>query len=232
MSLSIIRTRIGKWYGKQEMFFNRRIRLPFFFALFAMIFAPFSGCVSDPLSEMIPGMQATPPPNPIFVANSNPDFVWDRVVDAVDDYFVISREEPVRTYGNVLSEGRIDTFPQSAATYLEPWYKDSVSAQERLESTLQTIQRKATVRVIPENGGFSVAVAVYREMENLERPLRANSGATNFRRDTTIKPLYEMETATPVSQGWIAMGRDTALEQRILLKILHNIENPPQEVNL
>ncbi|MDR1958701.1 MAG: hypothetical protein LBQ54_06615 [Planctomycetaceae bacterium] len=186
------------------------------------------GCISDPLAETI-GLQAPTPPNPIFIVNTDSNYVWDRVVDAADDYFEIEREEPVRIYGNVLTEGRIDTKPLIAATYLEPWYKDSVTSYDRMESTFQTIQRKAVIRVIPENGGFSVSVAVYREIEDLQRPLRAITGSANFYNDSTIKPITEMQSGTSVSQGWISLGRDPALEQRILLKILYNISHPAKE---
>ena len=188
------------------------------------------GCACDPAARVMQGLQAEAPPNPIFIANPDADYVFDRVLDATDDYFEIQGEEPVRVYGNVLAEGRIDTKPLTASTYLEPWHKDSVHGRDRLESTFQTIQRKAVVRIIPENGGFSVVVAVYKEMEDLARPMSSGSGSVNFYNESTIKPDYEMQNPVPATQGWISMGRDTALEQRILLQILHNIEHPPVEL--
>ncbi|MDR1385338.1 MAG: hypothetical protein LBJ67_16035 [Planctomycetaceae bacterium] len=178
--------------------------------------------------DRIPGIDNVPPAkNPMYIASNDADMVWDRVVDAVDDYFEIEREEPVRLYG---SEGRIDTHPRIAATYLEPWFSDSVTAEERLESTCQTIRRRATVRVVPENIGFSIFVSVYKELEDMQRPLGSNSGTASFTYTNTINTINNNITDAPVSSGWISQGRDPALEQRILLKIRYNLENQPMTV--
>ena len=176
----------------------------------------------------------TPEPNPMFVTSTNNDYVWECIVDAVDDYFEIEREDPIRIYGNidsVISEGRIDTRPQIAATYLEPWFQDSVTQEERLESTCQTMRRRATVRVVPDNNGFLIFVSIYKELEDLERPLGANTGATSFTHVNSINTITNIGSDAPTSYGWIPMGRDAAMEQRILLKIRHNIDNPPMTIH-
>ena len=49
--------------------------------------------------------------NPVFVPGTDFLRVWETVVEVVDDYFRIEREEPVRLVGNILTEGRLDTFP-------------------------------------------------------------------------------------------------------------------------
>ncbi|MDR1493265.1 MAG: hypothetical protein LBT05_11155 [Planctomycetaceae bacterium] len=184
------------------------------------------GCAS--FYDHIPGIDnVSPANNPMYIASNDADMVWDRVVDAVDDYFEIEREEPVRLYG---SEGRIDSYPRIAATYLEPWFSDSVTAEERLESTYQTIRRRATVRVVPENIGFSVFVSVYKELEDMPRPLGSNSGTASFTYRNAINTINVETGGAPVSGGWISLGRDAALEQRILLKIRHNLKNPPMTV--
>ena len=183
------------------------------------------------LRDNVPGLSnVSPEPNPMFVVSDKHDDVWDRVVDAVDDYFDIDREDPVRMYGNLpseVTEGRIDTHPRIAATYLEPWFQDSVTQEELLESTCQTIRRRATVRVVPENSGFLIFVSVYKELEDLQRPLGANTGAAGFTYVNSINTMTNIGSDAPTSYGWIPMGRDTALEQRILLKIRHNIDTPP-----
>lgn len=178
--------------------------------------------------------QVTPEPNPMFVASNDHDYVWERIVDAVDDYFDIERESPIRVYGNLtteITEGRIDTRPRIAATYLEPWFQDSVTAEERLESTCQTIRRHATVRVVPETGGYMIFVSVYKELEDLERPLGSNTGAASFTYTNSINTITNIGSDAPTSYGWIPIGRDAALEQRILLKIRHNINTPPMTVH-
>src|SRR5690606_18368641 len=49
--------------------------------------------------------------NPLFVACGDRQFLWHQVVDTLDDYFRIEREDQVRLIGDVLTEGRIDTYP-------------------------------------------------------------------------------------------------------------------------
>ncbi len=105
-----------------------------------------------------------------MVNNMNRDFVWDQVVDVVDDYFRIQKEERVKLIGDMLTEGRIDTYPRSGSTIFEPWNKDSATPYDRWEATLQSIRRTALVRVIPAPQGFTVDVQVYKELENVVAP--------------------------------------------------------------
>src|SRR5688500_15108885 len=90
--------------------------------------AMFSGSLASTCAE-----------NPLLVPLANGEFVFDQVVDVVDDYFTIDREQTVQQIDNVITEGRIDTFPEVGTTLLEPWRGDSADAYERLESTLQSI---------------------------------------------------------------------------------------------
>jgi len=142
--------------------------------------------------------------------------VWETVADTVDDYFKIEREEPVRLVGDVLTAGRIDTFPTVGATILEPWLGDSVGRDERLESTLQSIRRRAEVLVTPVAGGYEVEVAVWKELEDVVRPEHATAGSATFRYDDSLNRITNPEIECDVNRGWIPQGRDTALEQRIL----------------
>ncbi len=151
------------------------------------------------------------------------DFVWDQVVDVVDDYFRIQKEDRVKLVGDLLTEGRIDTYPRTGSTIFEPWNKDSVTAQQRWEATLQSQRRTAIVRVIPLGGsGFAIDVQVYQELENLERP---ESGAVTLansaqlRNDNSLKRVESPVGGKQPTLGWIGQGRDTILEQKILADI-------------
>jgi hypothetical protein len=162
--------------------------------------------------------------NPVFLSVSQQEYerVFDGVADVVGDYFRIEREDPVRVVGNTLLEGRIDTFPATGATLLEPWEHNSANEYERLESTLQSIRRYAIVRVMPEPaGGFKVEVAVYKELENLRQPEKSTSGQATFRNDVSEKRLVNPDETATVHLGWIPQGRDGALEQRIINQILY-----------
>jgi hypothetical protein len=186
-----------------------------------------------------------PPPvvweNPALVPVVDRDYVWDQIVDVVDDYFQIEKEERVRQVGDVLTVGRIDTAPEIGATLLEPWRSDSVNYYERLESTLQTIRRRALVQVVPAEGGFLVDVAVYKDLENLKSPAMAATGRAVIRDDAS-PDRYSDESGSPNAArapapppagratgpflpqptvlAPIPLGRDTALEQRIIGQLM------------
>jgi hypothetical protein len=154
--------------------------------------------------------------NPMFVPATDIDFLWDQVVDAIDDYFKIAREDRLRLTGNVLTEGRLETFPTIGATYLEPWKKDATPGFERWQSTLQTIRRTCTARVTPTKGGYLIDVAVVKELEDLYQPEQSTIGGAALRHDGALVRTDVRAPRGPTVLGWIPLGRDTLLEQRIL----------------
>jgi hypothetical protein len=157
--------------------------------------------------------------NPLLAPVSDADYVWEQVVDVVDDDFKILRERPIRRSGNELLEGRLETVPKVGATVFEPWHRDSVGRYERTESTLQSIRRQAVVRVIPDSQGFLVDVAVFKELEDVARPEHATAGAATLRYDSSLTRVREAAGDRPINEGWILLGRDVMLEQRILAKL-------------
>ncbi len=158
--------------------------------------------------------------NTVYVPVGNPDLVWEQIVAVVDDYFRIERESRVQTVGNVVTEGRIDTFPQVGATWLEPHRPDSAGWDNRWESTFQTIRRRAVIRVIPQQGGYLIDAVVHKELEDLPRPENSTAGAASFRNDNSLRSrLDEQVDRTRLSDHWIPLGRDTMVEQQLLSEI-------------
>ena len=157
-----------------------------------------AGCSSGPYTYAPVGPAGTPPRQsdlpPVVLRYANPSLapiadherVWRAVVDVTDDYFRIDREEPVRVYGNMVTEGRIETFPETGATLLEPWRKDAADSYERLEGTLQSIRRRAALKVTPAGSGFLVEINVFKELEDVPRPEHATAGAATLRYDTSM----------------------------------------------
>jgi len=197
-------------------------------------FAPLpEGTVIGPGGPVVPG----PPPAPknsIVIPPLDPETVWTRMVDVVDDYFKIAAEQRVVFSNGVPTEGRIDTFPQTGSTLLEPWRGDSIGFRERLESTLQSIRRIGTMRLTPDPGGWRIEAVVLKELENMPRPMMATTGGASFRNDDS---LYRYGTPLPTlgqqvgdqprpvaaptpNLGWIPLGRDPLLEQRLLSQVL------------
>lgn len=154
--------------------------------------------------------------NPLHVNVNNREWAWEQIVDIVDDYFRIEQERQVQLVGNVLTEGRIDTYPQIGGTVVEPHLMDSVGRYNRWESTFQTIRRRAIVRVIPDATGYLIDVEVHKELEDLPQPEHATAGAATFRNDAAL-PSHARErvSATELSEFWIPLGRDAELEQEM-----------------
>ncbi|HEX3726240.1 MAG TPA: hypothetical protein VHV08_08350, partial [Pirellulales bacterium] len=163
-----------------------------------------------------------PQSNPMAVNVMDRDLVWDQVVDVVDDYFRIDREERVKLVGDLLTEGRLDTYPRGGSTLLEPWNHDSVNIYERLESTLQSIRRRAMVRVTPTPAGFEIEVQVFKELEDVPRPETGSVSQANpgmLRNDDSLQRVTNPIPGLQPTLGWIGIGRDPALEQVMLAEI-------------
>ena len=200
-----------------------------------------AGSPANPLAGIAPGGMISPqfglPPgpdavpglgNPILVPVGDDQFAWEQIADVVSDYFTIAREQQARRSGEVWSEGRIDTAYQGGATWLEPHRHDSVGSFNRWESTFQSIRRIATVRVIPDSGGYLVEVVVNKELEDLPRPEHATAGAATFRTDGSLPTARaDRVSRTFSSPRWIPLGRDAALETRMLADIQARLAGPP-----
>jgi hypothetical protein len=168
-------------------------------------------------------------PNPALIPTRDRELLWDQLVDVVDDYFAIEREERVRLVGNVLTEGRIDTRWELAPTILEPWREGSVGRYNRLEATFQTIRKRATIRVIPSERGYLADVTVLKEREALPRPIHPSAGEATFRNDNSLRDgnNQQLLELVPPPRAWTPLGRDIALEQKILLELQGRIGGYP-----
>jgi hypothetical protein len=167
-----------------------------------VLVAPAAGDVENPVL-VAPGV-----PTPVGYAE-----VYDRVLDAVDDYFDFI---PGSRYS-----GEVRTLPRIAAGYEQPWKPGTPDPRERLLATFQTIRHYAVVRIqAGERGGYRVYVEVYKELEDLARPSAATVGGASFREMPTVDRRVELVSPiAPADRTWIPAGRDCAFEQVILRKI-------------
>jgi len=187
------------------------------------------GCTTSPnfdVLEDMPLLGAGTPclDNPLPVACHDADYVWLMVVDVVDDHFTrIARQQPIRRIGDVLTEGSLETFPQDCPTVLEPWRKDTADETSRMESTLQTMRHWAQVSFRPSEGAQQgivwIDVRVYKELEDASGPEATSAGNDTFRYDESIQRVVDPVADAPIHAGWIPMGRETALEQKIIAEI-------------
>lgn len=193
-----------------------------------------AGCMMSPEVAILPDLPPLSTPavyqNPLLLASTEHEKLWEIVADVIDDEFRIEREMPVRRMGDVWTEGRLETYPLVGSTLLEPWRQDAANFDEKLEGTLQTIRRRAVVRVIPAQAGQWVEVVVFKELEDA-RPLRSPAASATFRYDASLTRIENPVTEQPTNVGWIPLGRDTALEQHLLGKIQARVSGlPPQPI--
>jgi hypothetical protein len=187
-----------------------------------------SGCASWHGLATAPGEFpiADAVPNPLPVVAMDQEFLWNQIVDTVDDYFRTEREVRMRADGGVVTDGLIQTFPTIGASCLEPWRQDSTHGFERLHATLQSIRRRATVRVSPSVGGYDVELAVYKELEDVAQPEHATVGASTLRHDGSLVRNEPNALAGTPTLGWIPQGRDFSLEQRMLAELRGRLADP------
>ena len=172
--------------------------------------------------------------NPMYVPVTDQEFLWNQVVDTVDDYFRIAREEHPHVTSEMRTEGRVETVPQIGASLLQPNRRDSLGFRERLHASLQTIRRRAVVRVVPwEEGGYLLEVIVLKELEDLSRPEQSTVGGATLRHDgSLVRPIDLPKNSPPFTMGWIPLGRDQALEQKMLSEMRGRLMEYGQPVRI
>ncbi|MFN9602573.1 MAG: hypothetical protein ACK6A7_03935 [Planctomycetota bacterium] len=168
--------------------------------------------------------------NPLNVLVGDSEFLWNQIVDTVEDYFRIKSEQRAMRDATQWVEGRLETYPEVGATLLEPWRKDAIHGFQRWQSSFQTIQRTCFVRVVPTEQGFTIAVEVMKEIEDVDRSQFSSEGSAIARYDGSIVRADPSLMGQPITLGWIRLENDTELEQQILREILGRVSNvtPPR----
>jgi hypothetical protein len=168
-----------------------------------------SGCATMP--------QATS--NPILIRSNNPDEVWEKAVDVLHAYQLpIERENRL--------DGTIETDYKVGSGLLEPWHHDSVTVGDRLESSFQSIRRRATVSVTPGQGGYLVGVQVLKEIEDPQDLIVNSAGTATFPESTTLNRNLQVVVGPATPEGWILLGRDSNLEQDLLNSFQNEYAQP------
>lgn len=176
-----------------------------------------SGCATGPLmtNPTRVAADAKLTENPAFVPLGPPSygFVFEQTLDSLDDIYEIS-------YANRY-DGRIETFPVVAPGIFQIWKAGSPSLENRLQSSFQSIRHRAVVSIqSAQDGGFFVDVKVYRDLEDVPKPIKGAIGGAAFRADSTVERQFEVVEAGTSSSRWIPIGRDPYLEQLILKKVI------------
>src|SRR5262245_37273561 len=170
------------------------------------------------LCSLVPGFafgRTMASDNPIFVPAGNEDAAWERTVDVVHDYFDVAREN--RITGS--QPGIIETRYRVGASVFEPWHHDSYGLENRLESSFQSIRRKALISVTPAQGGYLVGVEVYKEIEDLPGVANNTAGGATFSQTYPLRRDLDLVTGQSSPSGWILLGRDQILENEMLRRM-------------
>ncbi|MBI3865965.1 MAG: hypothetical protein HY290_29160 [Planctomycetia bacterium] len=158
---------------------------------------------------------ATVAGNPIFVPAHDEEGLWNRTVDVVHDYFDIARENPI--VGS--QPGVIETRYKVGSSLLEPWHRDSHGLENRAESTLQSMRRKAIINVTPAQGGYLVGVEVFKEIEDLPGVANNTAGGATFHQASPLRRDLDLVVGQSSPSGWVPRGRDEALEAEMLRRM-------------
>ena len=102
---------------------------------------------------------------------------------------------------------------------LEPAGANPGGYDNRLESTLQSIRRKALVSLTPAEGGYLVQVEAFQELEDLPGGGTNSPGGATFQESTPLQRDLELVVGQSTPSGWIPQGRDLTLEQDMLHRL-------------
>jgi hypothetical protein len=185
--------------GRKKIWFS--IRGP----LFAVAIVCLAGCQRPEPPEDTTSAQ---------VVGEDLEYLWDAALSVLAKHdFRADRQDR--------ASGVIETLPTTSQHWSEFWRQDVADAYSLVHGWLHTTQRKATVRFVREEGGWrvDVQVDVYRlttpesQITTASSALQAFSGAL---------PTTEGRTTEDSRSGrrWVHLGRDAALETRLLQRIL------------
>lgn len=166
-----------------------------------------SGCVAPQVSSTPQFLQ-----NPVLIASSDYDLVWEQAVDVMH-----SLQLPIRRESKL--DGIIETDYKVGAGLLEPWHQDAVTFSDRLEGSFQSIRRRAVMSITPAQGGFLIGVEVVKELENPDKLIINSPGHSTFQENTPLQRDLNVVIGPATPDGWIAQGRDPGLEQSILARL-------------
>ena len=107
--------------------------------------------------------------------------MWSTITSDID------QENRVQMVGNVMTEGRIETFPQVGRRCSNRITSTRWADRTWPRARFKAFAEGAKCRVVPQQGGYLVDVVVYKEFEDLPRPENSTAGAATFRFDNSLR---------------------------------------------
>jgi len=121
-------------------------------------------------------------------------------------------------------EGQITTHPLTGASWFEFWREDTVGNDQRIEDSLHTTRRRATVTITPTDAGPEVLVQVMKQRLTAPGSGPESIGETYSIYDTKVSDLERRDELEPTTLEWVDKGRDDQLEQRILARLQNRLQ--------
>jgi len=180
----------------------------------ALLVAGWLGMVSAGCRAPVPSEAATVERVSLSTTDDY-DRLWETACDTLRDFrFRLDRQDR--------ANGVITTHPETSAQGFELWRPQPRPAYYWAEANLHTIQRRATVQLLPaeQEGEYQLDVKVERLRYRLEaRQIDNSAGA--LRLYSAEAPTASGLGAKPSETGyWILLGRDEPMERAVLSKIL------------
>ena len=166
------------------------------------------GCLSGPPTGNSPqGVSA------IQVSADKYDLMWERTVAILNNYhFMVARESKI--------EGVIETEYRAGSNLFEPWHHDSVGYANRLESTVQSIRRRAFVTFQQASPGLvTIAVRVDKEIEDVPGLAANYEGGATFSESQLLNRDLDQVVGQAGASRWLHRGTDPALEAELMHQI-------------
>ncbi len=186
-----------------------------------VVLALTAGCASGPLLDnpvlvgagLPPECEANPMYLPLGPSPESYRKVLNSTIAALQDFGFQIRL--VNTW-----EIRVETEPRIAPGIFRFLRPGNTDPYDRLLETAQTYRHRAVVLInTADNGGYWVKVTVYKELEDLPRPVRATIGSANFRTNNDVERPFEVVDPTLLESNWLPRGEDVDVEQQILTRI-------------
>jgi len=121
------------------------------------------------------------------------------------------------------AQGVITTLPTTSMQWGEPWRQDVADGYSFVESSLHTIQRKATIRFIHDPGATDWTVQVQVDVYRLNVPeSQITTASSAYHAFSGVLPTAEgtAQLRGEAARKWTHLGRDPAMEARLLSRIL------------
>ena len=128
--------------------------------------------------------------------------------------------------------GVITTVPEISQHFFEIWRKDVATRHDFWEATINPVRRSVEVRVSGDQGESRGRLAVAVHKQRLSSPDRQfnSTGAAYQYFGNSLPSTTGLGRVTPEHDSWLDLGRDAAMEDYLLERILYRAGMPLEPI--